>query len=85
MTGLQHLIAEATALAGGNTCASGHDWESAGGRQCPHDHGDIASCSQTVYECRRCGEVDYGQRGGPGHADCGDGPERLCERGCAVR
>lgn len=32
-------------------------------------------CSQAVYSCSVCGVYDYGQRGGPGHADC----ENLCK------
>lgn len=64
---LRHLISEAVALAGGNTCASGHDWGTDGGRSCPHG---AIQCSQTVYKCVRCGEYDYGEAGGPGHDDC---------------
>lgn len=64
---LQHMIAEAVALAGGNLCASGHDWIAEGGRQCPRGN---TLASQTVYVCNRCGEYDYGQPGGPGHDDC---------------
>lgn len=30
---------------------------------------------QAVYECRTCGETDYGERGGPGHTDC----QTLCK------
>ena len=65
---IQHLIAEAVALAGGNLCAVGHDWESEGGRTCPKYEG--AGCSQTVYVCRRCGATDYGDKGGPAHHEC---------------
>jgi hypothetical protein len=64
---LQHLIAEAVALGGGDLCAAGHDWRCAGGRACPHGR---AGCSQTVYQCARCGEYDYGEPGGPGWRDC---------------
>lgn len=53
---LQHLIAEAVALGGGNLCASGHDWESAGGRACINECGD----SVEVRHCKRCGDYDYG-------------------------
>lgn len=67
---LSFLVAEAVALAGGNTCASGHDWHSDGGRRCPHG---AETCSQTVYRCRRCGEYDYGDIGGPGYNDCRHG------------
>ncbi len=65
---LRRVIAEATALAGGNTCAAGHDWESEGGRTCPKY--ESANCSQTVYVCRRCGAHDYGDKGGPAHREC---------------
>lgn len=64
---LQHLIAEAVALGGGNLCASGHDWMTEGGRACTRDE---CTASQAVYRCARCGEYDYGYPGGPGHADC---------------
>ena len=64
---LQNLIAEAAALGGGNLCASGHDWESEGGRTCPKGWVD---CSQTVYVCRWCGAYDYGDKGGPAHGEC---------------
>jgi len=59
------------------TCEKhGHAWESAGGRQCPRG----CTYSQTYYVCRRCGEDDYGDRGGPAHADCfGNGGERCCD------
>lgn len=68
---LQFLIAQATALAGGNTCAAGHDWQPDGAaRRCPHD---AESCSQCVYRCARCGIYDYGERGGPGWKDCRGG------------
>lgn len=67
---LSHLIAQAVNLAGGNTCAAGHDWQSDGGRRCPHD---AESCSQAVYRCTRCGVYDYGEPGGPGFEDCRDG------------
>ena len=65
---LQHLIAEAVALGGGNLCAAGHDWESEGGRTCPKY--EAADCSQTVYVCKRCGAYDYGDKGGPAHREC---------------
>lgn len=65
---IQHLIAEAVALGGGNLCASGHDWWSDGGRQCPRN--PHSSCSQPVYQCARCGAYDYGEPGGPGHDEC---------------
>ena len=65
--GLNLLIAEATALAGGNFCASGHHWVEAGGRSCPTG---CDACSQTVFRCDRCGVFDYGAEGGPGRQDC---------------
>ena len=78
MSELQHLIAEAVSLGGGNLCASGHDWESYGGRQCPRNQ--HASASQTVYRCRRCGDYDYGEPGGIGHRECiTEGP---CDWSC---
>lgn len=67
---LAHLVAEAVALAGGNTCLGGHDWATDGGRRCPHGSEE---CSQAVYVCRRCGDYDYGEKGGPGWEDCRDG------------
>ncbi len=70
---LRYLIAEATSLAGGNLCAAGHDWQSDGGRPCPRSGSE---CTQTVYRCARCGVWDYGDPGGPGHADCNG--VRLC-------
>jgi hypothetical protein len=52
-------------------CSQGHDWQTDGGRACPHV-GTDEDCgrSQAVYRCARCGEWDYGYPGGPGHADC---------------
>lgn len=70
MKDLDRLICEAMNLGGTPTCAAGHDWQSDGGRRCPHD---ADSCSQTAYVCARCGEVDYGYKGGPGWDDCKDG------------
>jgi hypothetical protein len=59
-------------LAGDNgPCgAFGHDWQSIGGRSCPKELTD--GCSQPAFECARCGEIDYGDPGGPGHANCRD-------------
>jgi hypothetical protein len=51
----------------------GHEWISCGGRACPK--GLDSECSQTVYSCKRCGVMDYGDPGGPGAAEC----EALCE------
>lgn len=59
---LQYLIAEAVALGGGNLCASGHDWQTEGGRAC---HRDGCTGSQAVYRCARCGEYRDGVKGAP--------------------
>lgn len=67
MSDLDHLIAEARGLALDHPCTRGHLWESEGGRHCPRD---LDGCSQAVYRCARCGVYDYGEPGGPGHADC---------------
>lgn len=67
MRPITYLIAEAAALAGGNLCASGHDWIMNGGRACPHE---CSYASQPVFQCQRCGEFDYGEPGGPGHEHC---------------
>lgn len=49
----------------------GHKWsaENTGGRPCPRG---CVTCSQPVYVCTRCGELDYGERGGPGARECAD-------------
>jgi hypothetical protein len=49
-------------------CRDGHDWQTDGGRTCPK--GDHNMRSQPVYKCARCGDYDYGEPGGPAHADC---------------
>jgi hypothetical protein len=75
-TALQHIIAEARALANDGPCAAGHTWMTEGGRPCPH-YGTDRECdhrSQAVYVCVKCGQYDYGEPGGPGHADC----QRSC-------
>lgn len=77
---LPFLIAQAAALAGGDLCTAEHAWEAEGGRPCPR-RPDNAACSQTVYRCRRCGEYDYGERGGPAYEDC-YGEERGCDWAC---
>lgn len=64
---LSHLLAEAASLAGGNLCTSGHQWECIGGRPCPKGQSD---CSQSVMQCSRCGQYDYGEPGGPGYIEC---------------
>ncbi|HSC06801.1 MAG TPA: hypothetical protein VLD59_08240 [Steroidobacteraceae bacterium] len=73
---LQRLISEASQQLGSDACkapAAMTGRASAEGR-CPHPQeiGDVCACSQAVYECRVCGDTDYGERGGPGHADCMD-------------
>ena len=73
---LHLLVAEAVALAGGNLCARGHDWQFEGGRPCPRSPDEDDDCSQSVFRCGRCGVYDYGQPGGPGHAEC----ETSCDR-----
>lgn len=65
---LRHLIDDAVALASpDDTVHGGRLWRSVGGRACPigWEH-----CSQPVFEDVRTGETDYGEPGGPGHADC---------------
>jgi hypothetical protein len=47
----------------------GHDWQNTGGRPCPKENED---CGQPVYECSRCHEADYGDKGGPAHHECFD-------------
>lgn len=69
---LQALIQRASTQLGSDACANGrHQWQSIGGRACPHpeDIGD-GFCSQAVYVCTTCSATDYGDRGGPGHDDC---------------
>lgn len=84
-TVLTSLIQQARTELGSTACQSGrHQWTSdgEGGRGCPHDLTD--DCSQGVYRCTVCGQYDYGEAGGPGHADC----ERRCphrfERALAI-
>lgn len=70
---LRNLITQASSLAGDNLCATDHDWHSNGGRPCPHDFVDSLGyeCTgQTVYQCSRCGEYDYGDPGGPAFNEC---------------
>lgn len=76
--GLLGAIADARALANDHPCAStGHLWESEGGRTCPREGTDreCSHTSQAVYRCARCEVYDYGEPGGPGHADCEGGCE----------
>lgn len=70
---LNALVAEARSLANDDPCRSvGHAWDTDGGRSCPKFEG--VDCSQPVFRCTRCGEYDYGDKGGPGH--------RFCDREC---
>jgi hypothetical protein len=42
-----------------------------GGRRCPRCPDDFEiHCSQSAYECAACGDVDYGEPGGPAHSEC---------------
>lgn len=66
---LEALVQQAATELGSEACRNGrHDWHSEGGRGCPRDLTD--GCGQAVYRCRTCGTYDYGEPGGPGHADC---------------
>jgi hypothetical protein len=60
---------------------AGHDLVMIGGRPCPEDY---SGCSQTVYQCTRCGAYDYGEPGGQGWKDCEDCME-LFEDGTRVK
>jgi hypothetical protein len=79
---LQQLVGQAARLGGGDLCAAGHDWVSSGGRLCPRgDPMGGGRCSQTVYECARCGWEDYGEPGGPAYRECYTlGP---CDESCS--
>ena len=63
------LVTEAQAIAHSHPCrVLDHQWVAVGGRACPHKrHGNR---SQTVFRCERCKTYDYGEVGGPGHAEC---------------
>jgi len=65
---LQDLIKEATQLVYVPSCSvNGHEWvDHDCARPCPRS-GDN---SQQVYVCGLCGEMDYGDPGGPGFRDC---------------
>lgn len=84
---LQQLITEAANLGGAvHPCiALGHDWRTFGGRACPFANelgGGCPNEGQAVEECARCGDVDYGDPGGPGHIHCVvNGP---CDPRCHV-
>lgn len=68
MLTLQQLVDGAVELANpDSTCHNGRMWQSVGGRSCPIGWFD---CSQTVYVDVKTGAYDYGERGGPGAADC---------------
>lgn len=81
---LQSLIAEARGLANDHPCqTAGHLWGSDGSRGCPRGHDD--NCGQAVYVCERCGETDYGEKGGPGWRDCQDAPfSAPCREQCVA-
>lgn len=67
------LVEEARDLVRPANCAvDDHVWVSYGGRACPFEcPRDVpGNISQTAYRCTVCGEYDYGDVGGPGHADC---------------
>lgn len=75
MQGLNELITAAMQLAGDDTVSHGARlWKTEGGRRCPLDWDE---CSQAVYVDLKTGEYDYGEPGGPGHADC----VRRCPHG----
>jgi len=59
-----------------------HEWVANGARGCPRSstgemlisHGTLNRpsefCSQPVYVCELCGEIDYGYQGGPAYEMC---------------
>ena len=69
MQALNELITAAMQLAGADDAVShgARLWKTEGGRRCPLDWDN---CSQAVYVDLKTGEHDYGEPGGPGHADC---------------
>ena len=73
---LSELITAAMQLAGadGQVSHAAHLWKIEGGRRCPLGWG---GCSQPVYVDLKTGDYDYGEPGGPGHADC----VRNCSHG----
>lgn len=75
---LNDLITAAIQLAGTEDQVNHNArlWQMEGGRACPLGWGD---CSQPVYADLKTGEYDYGEPGGPGHADC----RRNCKHGMA--
>lgn len=76
MQTLSELITAAMQLAGTADQVShgARLWKSEGGRRCPLAWEE---CSQAVYVDVATGEYDYGEPGGPGHADC----MRYCRHG----
>ena len=52
-----------------NCATTDHHWVMVGGRPCPKGRD---GCSQPAYECSWCGELDWGEEGGPGDRDCAD-------------
>lgn len=77
--GLNDLITGAIQLAGDAGVAhAARLWQSEGGRTCPLGWG---GCSQPVFVDLKTGDYDYGEPGGPGHADC----VRNCKHGMSPR
>jgi len=75
---LDELITAAVQLAGDDAVSHGARlWQSEGGRACPLGW---EGCSQPVYVDVKTDAYDYGQPGGPGHADC----VRNCKNGMAA-
>lgn len=81
---IELLIKEASTELGSDACMAGkHQWESEGGRACPHDLTD--RCSQAVYRCTHCGSYDHGEAGGPGELDCKRNCGLKFERAVAIK
>lgn len=66
---LQHLIAEARAIASNDDAVlfKGRYWVTDGGRACPLQWDD---CGQPVFKDRSSDIYDYGEKGGPGDHEC---------------
>ena len=54
-----------------------HEWKFFGKRPCKRSYNGVRidmdtgqECSENVYVCSVCGEIDYGNAGGPAHAEC---------------
>lgn len=76
---LNDLITAAMQLAGSEDIShGGRLWHCEGGRACPLGWG---GCSQPVFVDLASGEYDYGDPGGPGHADC----QKHCRNGMEQR